>query len=180
MRTQCELCTSSGQNLNQCNNNGCGAADSGPPSVTITSPTSQSTYSTSVSPIDLAGTATDDNTVSSVSFSNNRNDGAVGGSGQAEGTSNWIAKLINLEPGQNIITITAEDGFGKTGTDTLTVTYNQPTSDSYPLINLNEQASEYEIIINDPDILDVSYAFAPVPNIYLLIPFAEDFTIFQT
>jgi len=93
-----------------------------PPTVTITSPTSNPTYTTDVTPLTtLAGTASDTGGggLVSVSWSNDR-----GGSGSATGISSWSVPSITLQTGDNVITVTATDGGGNTGTDVLTVTYS--------------------------------------------------------
>ncbi|KAB2833596.1 MAG: hypothetical protein F9K48_08050, partial [Candidatus Brocadia sp.] len=106
-----------------------GAYEYTPLTVTITSPTSDSTYITTSSLIDLAGNASDSASgLSSVSWSNNR-----GGSGIASGTTIWMASSISLSVGDNIITITATDNSGNTGEDTIAVTYTvqTPTPDQF-------------------------------------------------
>ncbi|OOP57591.1 MAG: hypothetical protein AYP45_02800, partial [Candidatus Brocadia carolinensis] len=106
-----------------------GAYEYVPLTVTITSPTSDSTYVTTSSLIDLAGIASDStNGLSSVSWSNNR-----GGSGIASGTTNWTGSSINLSEGDNIITVTVTDNVGNTGEDIITVTYTvqSPTPDQF-------------------------------------------------
>ncbi len=93
------------------------------PVVTITSPTSSDTYTTTSSPISLGGTASDSTSgVSSITWSSNR-----GGFGIAIGTTNWSVTSINLSSGDNTITVTATDNAGNTSTDTLTITYNPIT-----------------------------------------------------
>ena len=91
------------------------------PSVAIVSPTYSSTYSTSVSTLDISGTATGYD-LASVAWSN-----SAGGSGACTGTSTWSKTGITLYAGTNIITITATDDAGNTATDTLTVTYAPST-----------------------------------------------------
>ena len=91
------------------------------PTVTITTPTSSPTYSASSSSLSIGGTASDNFTgpfgVTQVSWSN-----SLGGSGTASGTTSWTA-TVSLSSGSNVITVTARDEAGNTGTDTLTVTY---------------------------------------------------------
>jgi hypothetical protein len=93
--------------------------------VTITTPTSASTYTTAGSPLNLGGTATDAVGVTQVTWTNDR-----GGSGSASFTPgasvNWTINGIALLNGQNVITVTAQDAAGNPGTDTLTVTYTPP------------------------------------------------------
>ena len=91
------------------------------PTVTISSPTSSSTYTATTSTISLGGSASDSvSGISSVAWSNNR-----GGNGTATGTASWTVSSISLSSGDNVITVTAKDGAVNSGTDTITVT--QPT-----------------------------------------------------
>ncbi len=105
--------------------------DTTPPAATITGPTSNPTYSTTTTPLSISGSASDTVGVTQVTWSNNR-----GGSGTCTGTTSWSASGIALLSGQNVITVTARDGAGNTGTDTLTVTYTPPapppTTDTTP------------------------------------------------
>ena len=93
-----------------------------PPVITITSPTADPTFASDASSITLAGTATDDTGIASVTWVNNR-----GGSGSASGTTSWTASGIPLAGGVNIIAVTATDLTGNSTTDTLTVTVTQLT-----------------------------------------------------
>ncbi len=96
-------------------------ADTTPPTITITSPTNQPTYVTTTQPISLAGTASDDTGVTSVTWSDNR-----GNSGTATGTTSWSISSIPLVPGTTLITVTAHDGAGNTSSDTISVSYTPP------------------------------------------------------
>jgi hypothetical protein len=93
------------------------------PSISITSPTSNSIYNTSSSSLNIGGTASDNVGVTLVSWSNDR-----GGSSNCTGTISWSKSGIALSSGQNEITVTAKDAAGNTGTDILTVTYTPPDS----------------------------------------------------
>ena len=98
------------------------------PSISITSPTSSSTYATGSSSLNISGSASDNVGVTSVSWSNSR-----GGSGSCSGTTSWSKSGITLSSGQNVITVTARDAAGNTATDTLTVTVVPPdTTDTTP------------------------------------------------
>lgn len=171
----CPSCTSTGQNLAQCNDDGCGAVDSQPPTVAISYPTTNATYNSSISPIRVSGTASDNLVLSEVGWSNSRNSGFVGGSGKASGTANWSANYINLESGSNVITVTAKDGRGNTGTDTITINYTPPASQGYPAITIAENSTNYSVTISDPDALsEVAYAWGEKPSVYFLLPFASE------
>lgn len=90
--------------------------DTIPPAVTITVPTSAVVFDTTVAAVGISGTASDAVGVTQVTWSNSR-----GGSGTATGTVNWSVAGISLQPGSNVITITARDAAGNSSTDTLTV-----------------------------------------------------------
>ena len=109
--------------------------DTQDPVITITAPTSSSTYSTSNSSIALSGTTSDNVGVTSVTWSNDR-----GGSGSASGTTSWSVSTINLQEGDNLITVTAHDAAGNTSTDTLTVTYTPPDTQD-PVITITSPTS---------------------------------------
>ena len=97
--------------------------DTTPPTVSILSPTSSATYSTSSSALSLSGSATDNISLSSVTWTNDQ-----GGSGTATLTGNtWTISNITLTQGDNLITVTATDSNTNTSTDTLTVTYTPIT-----------------------------------------------------
>ncbi len=105
------------------------------PTITITTPTSGSTYSTGNSQLNIGGTAADNKAVTLVSWTNSR-----GGSGNCSGTSSWSKSGIVLSSGQNVITVTATDAAGNTGTDTLTVTYTPPDT-TRPTITITTPTS---------------------------------------
>jgi hypothetical protein len=90
--------------------------DTTPPSISITSPTTADTFSTSSAVLTLGGVASDNVGVTQVTWANNR-----GGSGTATGTTSWTASNIELKLGSNVLTVTALDAAGNTRTDTLTV-----------------------------------------------------------
>jgi poly(3-hydroxybutyrate) depolymerase len=94
------------------------SGDTTAPSVAISSPTANSTFTTSTTPLSLAGTASDNIGVTSVTWTN-----SAGGSGTATGTTSWSIPSVALVSGTNVITVTARDAANNTSTDTLTVTY---------------------------------------------------------
>jgi hypothetical protein len=91
--------------------------DTNAPTVTIATPTTSSTFSTSAATIALGGTAADDAGVAQVTWTNN-----LGGSGTASGTTAWSVASVAVKVGTNIITVTARDAGGNVATDILTVT----------------------------------------------------------
>lgn len=94
-----------------------GGGDSTDPEVTITSPTSNPTYSTASNSLNIAGSASDNVGVTSVDWDND-----VGSNGTCTGTTSWSQNSIALSEGANVITVTANDAAENTGTDILTVT----------------------------------------------------------
>ena len=97
--------------------------DTTAPIVTITSPTSNDTYTATSSALTLEGSASDSTSgVKEVTWSNDK-----GGSGTASGTTYWSISSISLTSGDNKITVTAKDNAGNTLTDTITVTYSAAT-----------------------------------------------------
>ena len=91
--------------------------DGDTPTVAITTPTAGPTHSVTTRTIALGGTARDSVGITQVNWSNDR-----GGSGLATGTTTWAVPSVNLQPGANVITITARDAAGNTGRAALTVT----------------------------------------------------------
>ena len=91
----------------------------------ITSPTSASTYTTTVRSLTLRGTAADNIGVTQVTWTN-----SLGGSGIAAGTSSWTTSGIVLQLGANVLTVRARDAAGNVGTASLTVTVTGTSSDT--------------------------------------------------
>src|SRR5205823_548518 len=92
-------------------------ADTTPPIIAITAPTSASTYSTGSSLLTLGGTASDNVGVTQVTWAN-----SLGVSGTASVTSSWTASGIDLERATNVLTVNAHDAAGNTATVSQTVT----------------------------------------------------------
>jgi hypothetical protein len=95
--------------------------DTTAPVITIQKPTTNATITSNTATIALSGTASDNVSVTRVTWSNDR-----GGSGTASGTTNWSVTGILLQPGDNVLTVTAFDAVGNTKTDVLTVTFTDP------------------------------------------------------
>jgi hypothetical protein len=87
------------------------------PTVTITGPTSATTFSTTTNPLLVAGTSADAVGVTRINWTNSR-----GGSGIAEGTTSWAIPSLALAPGSNLITVTAVDAAGNSSSDSITIT----------------------------------------------------------
>jgi hypothetical protein len=97
------------------------SVDTTPPSVSIATPTTQTSYVAPGSSVVLGGTSSDNVGVTQVSWANDR-----GGSGIAVGTTSWNVSSVALQAGSNVITVTARDAAGNVSTDAVTVTYSPP------------------------------------------------------
>lgn len=93
--------------------------DSTAPYVTIVSPTSAPTFSTSNSLITFSGSASDDTGISMITWANDR-----GGIGSASGTASWSISAIPLQSGTNNITVTAYDFAGNSSSTVLVIIYS--------------------------------------------------------
>jgi uncharacterized protein (TIGR03437 family) len=93
------------------------SGDTVPPQIRITEPSNLPTYTATAGSLSLSGTASDNNQVVAVRWSNDR-----GGSGAAFGQMNWTVPNISLENGLNNITVTAWDANGNMGSTQLAVT----------------------------------------------------------
>ncbi len=92
------------------------SGDTTPPVVTITTPSAAPTFSASSSPVTVAGTASDNVAVATVTWFN----AATGMSGTAAGTTSWNISIV-LNTGSNVITISAFDAAGNSSTDVITI-----------------------------------------------------------
>jgi predicted secreted protein len=101
------------------------AADTTPPTLSIDTPTTSSTYAATSTPLSIGGSASDNVAVTQVTWSN----AGTGGAGTATGTSSWSASVA-LASGSNVIAVTAHDAAGNTATDSITVTYTPPAGDT--------------------------------------------------
>ncbi len=86
------------------------------PTIVVTNPTTAASFDTPIATQIVSGTASDDVSVASVTWTNDR-----GGSGTATGTTAWTTAPIELLPGANVLTFTATDTVGRTTTATLTI-----------------------------------------------------------
>jgi GH25 family lysozyme M1 (1,4-beta-N-acetylmuramidase) len=80
-----------------------------PPSLSITSPTTGLSYPTDSGSLSISGTAADNVSISGITWTNNR-----GGSGTctSSGSNSWSASAIALQPGNNVITVSATNSVG--------------------------------------------------------------------
>lgn len=102
--------------------------DTTAPSVAITFPTSDATYSTAASSISISGTASDNVAVTGVTWETPLS------SGICIGTTSWNATGLVLSVGSNLITVKAYDASGNVGNDTLTVTYTESVDTTPPVV----------------------------------------------
>jgi hypothetical protein len=122
-----------------------GLPDIVPPQVFITAPVALPQFQTTNSAITLGGAATDDSgQISRVIWSNDR-----GGGGIAQGTTDWQATNVVLQPGTNIITATAFDAEGNSGTDQIIVISLQPDM-TPPVIVITGPKPDSEFVVNTP------------------------------
>ncbi len=142
---------------------GLGGTDTTPPTVTITSPTPNPTYTTSSSTLTLGGTASDNVGVTQVTWVNDQ-----GGSGTAIGTTNWSASGIVLQSGTNLLTVTARDAAGNTGTAILTVTQTNTDTFTFTDDPLVAQTTSIKVV----HILELRTAIDAVRVARGLAPFA--------
>lgn len=90
------------------------------PDITITTPTSATTFITTTTPILISGNASDvGSTVKVVTWSKNSSSGPA--SGTATGTTSWSAGAVALDPGANVFTVIATDDAGNTRSDAITI-----------------------------------------------------------
>ncbi|MEA3361562.1 MAG: PKD domain-containing protein [Thermodesulfobacteriota bacterium] len=114
--------------------------DTEPPTVLITSPTSNAAYETHESTISLSGSASDNVGISQVLWSN----ATAGSGGTATGTESWSVSSIALSKGNNTITVTANDASDNQGSSTIIVTYIASVPDTTPpsgSISINDGAA---------------------------------------
>jgi uncharacterized membrane protein YgcG len=119
------------------------------PQIEINTPSVDSTYDYSSvnNTLTIGGTASDNVTVASVSYTVNN-----GSSILANGTDVWSAEIA-LAPGENTITVTATDTSGLTASDTITV--------NYTVVVLDTENPQIEI--NTPSV-DSTYDYSSVNN----------------
>ncbi|WP_051185055.1 S8 family serine peptidase [Desulfatiglans anilini] len=98
-------------------------SDKTPPMVEILSPTSEPSCRSAESPVTIAGRASDDSGIAYVTWQNDR-----GGSGPAEGGANWSIPAMQLQEGENQITVTAWDTANNQGKAIILIVYEPDPS----------------------------------------------------
>ncbi|MFN3533454.1 MAG: carboxypeptidase regulatory-like domain-containing protein [Candidatus Brocadia sp.] len=93
--------------------------DTTPPTITITNPTSDQTFTTTNGTITISGSASDDiNEITSVVWSDSKETNKT-----ERKVIGWTIPNIDLVKGENVITVKATDSVGNTGLATITITY---------------------------------------------------------
>jgi uncharacterized protein (TIGR03437 family) len=95
--------------------------------VSITSPTSSATFTSTTSTIDLNGVASASAGITQVSWTTDH-----GASGIAAGTSSWTINGFVLPAGTTQVTVTARDASGNQATAVITLTFTPPDSTGAP------------------------------------------------
>ena len=90
----------------------------GLPTISITSPTTAATYTTSSSNVALTGVASDDSGIARVAWSTD-----TGQVGTAIGTTAWSIPAITVSLGTTVVTVTAYDNSGNASSVTLSIVY---------------------------------------------------------
>ncbi len=111
-----------------------------PPTIAFTVPTDQPTWTTTNEAVDIAGTASP--TTIEVSWTNDLGEG-----GLCEGTTSWARDGIGLHPGLNLITVTALDADGQSGSATLAVAHFDIV---LPFIRIVEPTDDERIEVAGP------------------------------
>jgi hypothetical protein len=96
--------------------------DANPPSVAITNPATNP-FLTGTSTITLSGTASDllDTGIQSVDWSAPTGSGSTTLSNPGATSTGWTSPLITLNPGDNLITVTAKDKANRTASTSITI-----------------------------------------------------------
>ena len=125
------------------------AIDTVAPSIAITSPTINPTYSSIYGTVNLSGTATDNYYVKSVDWSI-----TGGGTGNctlgANGT--WSVNDVPLMPGLNHVAVTVTDRIGNATTDSIDITNNELS------VTINQSASQLDPTNGSSVVFDVVFS----------------------
>ncbi|MDM0078127.1 hypothetical protein QTH90_27215 [Variovorax sp. J2P1-59] len=127
-----------------------GGSDKVPPAISITAPDNSGFYSTTGSFAEIAGFATDNLGVTQVTWSNSR-----GGGGIANGVSSWNFRASPLQPGSNVITVTAHDAASNLSTASINVVYSVTGTGSALTSRPNDGSGYW------PDFSNTGYAHTP-------------------
>lgn len=103
--------------------------DTQPPALEISAPNTEKSVASAAVSYGVSGTAGDNQGVHALEWSSSR-----GGSGTFSPAAAWTGNVA-LQPGDNVITVTARDRAGNTATDRLMVTYNPGAQIAQPVID---------------------------------------------
>ncbi len=92
-----------------------------PASIRVLSPAASGRFRTEQSTVVLSGVAGPPGKVSRISWASSRGSG-----GSIQGADSWTTSPVTLEPGVNLITVTATDHRGQTASATIEVEYASP------------------------------------------------------
>jgi hypothetical protein len=112
-----------------------------PLAITVASPAAN--FTTSVTVVSAAGTASGGSGTLHITWTNDR-----GGSGAASGAASWTIASLALAAGVNHITITVADGAGKTAAQTVMVTRNEPPAQRDPVAPMLQILSPGSTIVS--------------------------------
>jgi hypothetical protein len=117
------LIAASGVSVSGCGNGGSAKSGSGDtdnvdPVIAISGPSSNGTFASYADNVILSGTATDNVGVTRVTWSLNG-----GAASDVTGLAMWTTPVIQLDEGDNIVTVTATDAAGNQASALLTVTF---------------------------------------------------------
>ncbi len=115
-----------------------------PPSVVITAPSSEASFTVTKPTLTLGGTASGGLNITKVEWRTDK-----GRSGTCTGTTNWIADNVNLSLGANVVTVTATDSSGRTASDTCTVLYVDP---NIPVVAITSPTTDSSYETDQPTI----------------------------
>ena len=117
------------------------------PIILITTPVEGNTYTTGSPTIAIAGSASDDNALQKITWTN-----STGSSGIANGTTNWSIEAIDLVEGENLVTVTATDSTGNTAQDAITVTYTAANGNNgLPVVSVASSSDDGNVAANTID-----------------------------
>jgi poly(3-hydroxybutyrate) depolymerase/predicted secreted protein len=105
-----------------------GAVDTTAPSVTISVPSGAT--STSARTIGMSGASSDASGIASVLWFNDR-----GGNGKVIGTTSWTVNTIYLYPGNNVISVVAQDNAGNYNSTSVTVNCTGTDTNQAPRVD---------------------------------------------
>jgi hypothetical protein len=120
------------------------------PTVSISSPSVNDTYTATTDTVDISGTAADDNEIAGITWQNSA-DGSNGTAvltTTAAGNVTWNYNDLQLQSGINIITVTATDSADNVSSDTITISYDF-NNDTPPQVTINAPSANPNYTTNN-------------------------------